>query len=283
PVRLACGSDEAEESARAALGNLVNLTYARIPTGDIWLRDTGPIIGARDGEPHASCFNFNGWGGKYVMPGDTETARAMANFESIPVTDHGFILEGGAIELDGAGRLLTTRQCLLNSNRNGWSEAEAEAALKAAFNISEIIWLERGLSGDHTDGHIDNIARFIAPGHALCQQASGDTDPHAERLAEIEAALRASGLEVSCLPSPGRITGADGEMLPASHLNFTLTNGALMMPAFEGHYSARAMMALAELFPGYDVIALPSNHILEGGGSFHCMTREIPLIGADPS
>ena len=213
--------------------------------------------------------------------GDDQTAESIAAYEGIPSHAHDFILEGGAVELDGAGRLLTTRECMLNSNRNDWNERQAETALKGAFGVSEIIWLERGLEGDYTDGHIDNIARFIGPGQVLCQQTSGDDDPHAGRLGEIEAALRSAGLDVYTLPSPGRIIGADGEALPANHLNFTITNDALLMPAYEGHYSAHAMMTLAELFVRRDVIALPSVHILQGGGSFHCMTREIPATGTE--
>jgi len=274
PVHVACGSPEAKRSAFAATGSHVtHLFQDEVPCGDVWLRDTGPIIAEVDGQPAALVFDFNGWGGKYVMPGDTETAAAIAAQMQIPVRGHDFVLEGGAVELDGAGRLLTTRECLLNPNRNpGWDETTAEAALKAAFGAREVIWLERGLVNDHTDGHVDNIARFAAPGHVLCQRASGEDDPNAQLYGEIEDGLRAAGLRVSTLPSPGLI----GDGLPASHLNFVLTNGALLMPAYEGHYSAHAMMALAELFPRRDVIALPARHILSGGGSLHCMTREIP-------
>ncbi len=277
PIRLACGSEEAEQSARAMLGEPADLTYARIAAGDIWLRDTGPVMGVQGGACAALCFGFNGWGGKYIMPGDTETAAAIAAYEGAGIHHHDFILEGGAIEMDGAGRLLTTRQCLLNPNRNQWSEAQAEAALKDAFNAREIIWLERGLEGDHTDGHVDNIARFIGPGQVLCQRASGDDDPHAARYGEIESALRAAGLDVFTLASPGRVTGLGGEPLPASHLNYTLVNGVLFMPAYEGRHSAEAMLRLAEIFPRREIIALPANSILEGGGSFHCMSVGIPM------
>jgi len=274
PVHVACGSPEAKRSAFMATGSHVtHLFQTEVPSGDIWLRDTGPIIAEVDGQPGALTFTFNGWGGKYVMPGDTETAAAIAAQMQIPVHGHGFVLEGGAVELDGAGRLLTTRECVLNPNRNpGWDEAMAEVALKATLGVREVIWLEQGLANDHTDGHVDNIARFVAPGHVVCQQASGDDDPNAELYGEIEERLRAAGLQVSSLPSPGLI----GDAMPASHLNFALAGGALLMPAYEGRYSAEAMMVLAELFPRREVIALPARNILSGGGSFHCMTREIP-------
>ncbi|MCF6329165.1 MAG: agmatine deiminase family protein [Henriciella sp.] len=271
PVHVACGSPEAKRSAFAATGS--HVFHSEVPSGDIWLRDTGPVIAEVDGQPGALIFAFNGWGGKYVMSGDTETAAAIAAQMRIPVHRHDFVLEGGAVELDGAGRLLTTRQCVLNPNRNpDWDEASAEAALKAAFGVVEVIWLERGLANDHTDGHIDNIARFVAPGHVLCQHASGEDDPNADLYGEIEERLRVAGLQVSTLPSPG----LTGDAMPASHLNFTLTNGVLLMPAYEGRFSAEAMMVLAELFPRREVIALPARNILSGGGSFHCMTREIP-------
>ncbi len=274
PVVVACGSDAAEASAAAAIGgDRAACRLARVPTGDIWLRDTGPVMAEVNGAATALVFAFNGWGGKYVMPGDAETAGAMAAEVGAPVRAHDFVLEGGAIELDGAGRLLTTRQCLLNPNRNPrWDEAAAETALKTAFGVDDVIWLDHGLANDHTDGHVDNLARFIAPGHVLCQRGSGDDDPNAAVYVQIEQALRAAGLQVSTLPSPGLI----GDAMPASHLNFTLTNGALVMPAYEGHYSAAAMIILAELFPRREVMALPARNILSGGGSFHCMTREIP-------
>lgn len=275
PVKLACGSDEAESSAAAATSGCAMIE--RIPTGDIWLRDTGAIFAVLDGAPGALGFRFNGWGGKFVMPGDSETAAAMAMVEGVRLQRHDFVLEGGAIDLDGAGRLLTTRQCLLNPNRNpGWDEATAEAALKATFGVDQVIWLGDGLANDHTDGHVDNIARFIAPGHALCQAPSGPDDPNADTYAKIEADLRAAGLEVSILASPGRIETDEGEVIPASHMNFTLTNDALILPTYESVYSQLAIETLMQLCPGREIVALPASHILAGGGSFHCMTREVP-------
>ncbi|MEO1100844.1 MAG: agmatine deiminase family protein [Pseudomonadota bacterium] len=274
-VRLAVGDDAAADDAYAMLGDAAEIH--RVPSGDIWLRDTGPLFGLAGDAPSALTFRFNGWGGKYVMDGDTGTAAALCELETVTATPHDFVLEGGAIEQDGAGALLTTRQCLLNENRNpSWTEDIADAALKDAFGADRIIWLEDGLTGDHTDGHIDNIARFVAPGHVLCQSASGINDPNAERLAEIEATLRATGLEVSTLPSPGRIQDEAGAVLPASHMNFLITNGAVLMPAFENDFSVEAAAMLSELFPGRDVLALPARHILSGGGAFHCMTQQVP-------
>ena len=213
------------------------------------------------------------------MPGDTETAAAICAQARIFAQAHDFILEGGAIDVDGAGRLLTTRECVLNTNRNGWTQDQAEAMLMSAVGVSEVIWIARGLVDDHTDGHVDNIARFVGPGHIVCQTPSGGDDPQAERLAAAEMTLRAAGLQVTTVPSPGRIMDDRGEIMPASHMNFTLVNGAVLLPVYEDVYSALAADVLHSLFPERDIVCLPAIHILAGGGSFHCMTREIPDVG----
>lgn len=275
PVKVVAGDDAAADSAYAALGDVAEIH--RLPSGDIWLRDTGALFVQANGAAAGLVFRFNGWGGKYVMEGDAETAAAMCAAEAVPPIVHDFILEGGAIDQDGAGVLLTTRQCLLNPNRNpGWTHVHAEAALRTAFGAQRIIWLDEGLLGDHTDGHIDNIARFVGPGRVVCQQPSGEDDPNTDVLRRIECDLRAAGLEVTCLPSPGRIEDEDGASMPASHMNFLITNGAVLMPAYENVYSAQAAAKLADVFPGRQVLALPARHILAGGGAFHCMTQQTP-------
>ncbi|MEH6808020.1 MAG: agmatine deiminase family protein [Hyphomonas oceanitis] len=275
PVKVAAGSEEAARSAQAAVGDVAQIV--EVPTGDVWLRDTGPIITRGAGGFQAETFRFNGWGGKYLMPGDTETAAAIAGVEGVSVRAHDTVLEGGAIDVDGEGRLLTTRQCLLNPNRNGaWTEADAEAALVEAFGVNEVIWLGDGLLNDHTDGHVDNIARFIAPGHVLCQHPTGEQDPNADVLLAIEDKLRTAGLMVSTISSPGPVDFGDGEPVPASHMNFTITNGAVFVPTYDERFSLVALAELRPLFPGRKVIGLPALNILRGGGSFHCMTREIP-------
>ncbi|MEL6387343.1 MAG: agmatine deiminase family protein [Pseudomonadota bacterium] len=282
PVRLAVGDDYANKVAKAALPSSVE--RVRVPTGDVWLRDTGPVFVMRQGALEANVFAFNGWGGKYTMAGDTETAAAMAEASGTRHRTHPFILEGGAIDTNGHGQVITTRQCLLNPNRNGWDEQAAEQALHASVGARRVHWLDRGLSGDHTDGHVDNIARFIAPDTVICQAATGPDDPHAARLAEIETALRETGLTVATVPSPGRVTGTDGEALPASHLNFTITNGAVIVPVYDDDTGADAVAVLKPLFPDREVIALPARAILSGGGgAFHCMTCHVPKLSvSDP-
>ncbi|MEL7231584.1 MAG: agmatine deiminase family protein [Pseudomonadota bacterium] len=279
PVKIACGSRAAYGDAHARFGDIANITLHTVPSGDIWLRDTGPIFARGEDGLIANMFRFNGWGGKYVMPGDEMTAGGIASAELTARQEHDFILEGGAIDLDGEGRLLTTRQCLLNPNRNAsLTETTTEKALREALGVREIIWLGDGLINDHTDGHVDNIARFIGPGLAACQSPSRLDDPNADTLKDIESDLRAAGVRVITIPSPGLITDKDGNAMPASHMNFLISNGHVFLPTYEAEYSARAVAALADAMPGYNIIPLPARHILSGGGSFHCMTQQVPKV-----
>lgn len=282
PVKVACGSREAYGSAYFALEAEIEagrVSLHTLPTGDIWLRDTGPIFGGNNDALHALGFKFNGWGGKYIMPGDTLTNNAIAVVEQAQFSPHEFILEGGAVDFDGNGRLLTTRQCVLNSNRNpDWSATDAERALKDAFGVSQIIWLDDGLLNDHTDGHVDNIARFIAPGVAVCQTASGPDDPNADVYLKIETQLREAGISPVLIPSPGRIEDENQHPIPASHMNFLISNQHIFLPVYEDAHAPLAAKALEAAMPDFKVICLPANAILSGGGSFHCMTQQVPVI-----
>jgi agmatine deiminase len=278
-VKLAAGDEVAAQAARERLGSAC--TVHTLPSGDIWLRDTGPVFIDHAGRIEAVCFDFNGWGGKFMMPGDDATAEAIAAAEALRAWHHPFVLEGGAVECDGTGTAITTRSCLLNANRNpGWDTHAAEAALAGALGVERIIWLDEGLLNDHTDGHVDNLARFVRPGHVVCQRPANADDPNSGRLVAIEAALREAGLDVSTLPSPGRINDADGMALPASHLNFLITNGAVLMPDFATPSSAEATHILQDLFPGRKVIGVAAREILSGGGSVHCMTCNVAQASA---
>ncbi|MEO1552428.1 MAG: agmatine deiminase family protein [Pseudomonadota bacterium] len=282
PVRIACGSREAYSSAWFAVepeikGQRVSLHT--LSAGDIWLRDTGPVFAQRNGALIAMDFRFNGWGGKYVMPGDTMTAGGIASVERVARQRFDFVLEGGAVDVDGAGRLLTTRQCLLNPNRNpGWTQAVVEQSLKQAFQVDDIVWLADGLRNDHTDGHIDNIARFIGYGRVLCQTPSGNDDPNADTYAAIHSDLETAGLEIITVPSPGRIETEHGETMPASHLNFLISNGHVFLPVYESVFSEQALTAMRRALPDYTIIGLPARNILSGGGAFHCMTQQVPAL-----
>jgi agmatine deiminase len=281
-VRLMVCGDAAETAARALIDGAA-VEVVRGTFGDIWLRDTGPIFVERDGCSAAACFQFNGWGGKYVLDGDEGVAEQIAAAAGAPLSREPFVLEGGAIDNDGLGTVLTTRQCLLNPNRNpGWAEIEAEAALTACLGARAVLWLGEGLMNDHTDGHVDNLARFVAPGVIACPVAWGRSDPNAEvyddaaRLLAGMRNARGAALTVVRVASPGLIEGSAGAPAPASHMNFVIANGAVICPVYEGSASSQALDTLQSLFPERAVIGLPSNALLSGGGSFHCITREEP-------
>ncbi|PZO49661.1 MAG: agmatine deiminase [Alphaproteobacteria bacterium] len=276
-MRVLAHGREAEATAKLALGQSAEVIPGAF--GDIWFRDTGPIFTA-DGA--ALGFQFNGWGGKYQLPHDDEVSARVALLAKAAYKRHDFILEGGAIEMDGEGSLLTTRQCLLNPNRNPhWTEEGAEVALKKALGVEKILWLEEGLMNDHTDGHIDNLARFVAPGVVVCQAPADRSDPNHDVLEEIALELSAMRdaqgrkLEVVRIPSPGIIEDQDGDAVPASHMNFIIGNTTVVVPIYSGT-GDDAVNALAPLFPGRKVIGLSSHAILTGGGSFHCITQQEP-------
>jgi agmatine deiminase len=283
-VRLLVSGEEAEATARVELGGAAEIVPVRY--GDIWLRDTGPIFARGKGGVVALRFRTNGWGGKFELPGDDTVGDDIARLAGAPLRRFDFVLEGGAVEHDGEGTILATRETLLNDNRNGWTEADAEAALREAFRAKKIIWLERGLLNDHTDGHVDTVARFVGPGRVVCQSPAGPDDPNARVLDEIaralDAATDAAGrkLDVIRIPSPGLVVSDLGETVPASHVNFVIANGVVAVPVYGTPSAERAVEALQAVFPGRKVVGLPSRALLgsglAGGGSFHCITREEP-------
>jgi len=283
-VRLLTGSAEGHAKAQEMLGEVPNIDIVRGLFGDIWVRDTGPIfVQTEAGANQAQGFRFNGWGGKYLLPHDDEVAMQIAGASGAPLFGADFVLEGGALDHDGAGTALTTAQCLLNPNRNpDWTEVDAEAALASALGVKKVLWLGDGLKNDHTDGHVDNLARFVAPGVVVCPVAFGRGDPNgaayddcARRLASMTDA-EGRPLQVLRIPSPGYVENADGDYIPASHMNFIITNGAVIAPIYEEAASRLALDGLRAAFPGREVIGLPSNAILTGGGSFHCITQQEP-------
>ncbi len=280
-VRLMVGNDEALEPARARFAGVEGVEVVGGRFGDIWLRDTGPIFGA--GSARAAAFRFNGWGGKYDLPHDDEVAEQIGQAAGVALDRYAFVLEGGALDHDGAGTVLTTRQCLLNPNRNGdWTETKAEAALAEALGARKVLWLGDGLLNDHTDGHVDNLARFVAPGVIACPIAWGEDDPNAEVYDAVARDLAAMtdadgrAIQVLRVPSPGRIED-DGEVIPASHMNFLVANGAVIVPTYGDDRAADlACQALKTAFPDREIIPLPSLAILSGGGSFHCISQQEP-------
>jgi len=285
-VRLLVRGETAYNQASALLGDTSGVEIVRGLFGDIWLRDTGPIFVERGEEGQeivASAFRFNGWGGKYLLEDDDSVAEQLAAAAGAPRLDHDFVLEGGAIDSDGFGTLLTTTQCLQNPNRNpGWTAESAQKALGQALGITKILWLGDGLINDHTDGHVDNLARFVAPGVVACPVAFGRDDPNVDVFADAARRLagmtdaRGATLNVVRIPSPGLIADDDGRPTAASHMNFIIANDAVIMPVYEDRSSPLALDALRALFPERQVIGLPSRAILTGGGSFHCITQQEP-------
>ena len=271
-----------DEAARAQAQTLLaglDAGFHSAAFGDIWMRDIAPVFltDAR-GEVASVRFVFNGWGGKYVYPGDEQIGARVQALRSLPSFGSELVCEGGALEVDGAGVCLTTREVALNPNRNpGRSEREVERALIDALGVERVIWVDRGLLNDHTDGHIDNTARFIAQGRVLCMRASDAGDPNAGVLAEIERALQATGLEVETITSPGLVTGRDGRPLPASYLNFYIANASVVVPTFGSRHDETALARYEQLFPGRAVRGVPAKVLLEEGGTVHCITQQEPL------
>ena len=212
------------------------------------------------------------------MEFDDTVADQIGEASGTPLTRIDAIMEGGALDHDGQGTILTTRQCLLNPNRNiGWTEAKAEALLGEALGATRVIWLGDGLMNDHTDGHVDNLARFVAPGVVACPIAFGTDDPNAEVYDACARDLSEAGFRVVRIPSPGRLENEDGEPIPASHMNFLIANGAVVVPTYGNEAAGRmAGEALASVFPDREIILSPSINVLTGGGSFHCISQQEP-------
>lgn len=267
--------EEPVTSARAIIGDCAKVIPAKF--GDLWLRDTGPIFAFENSALTALRFKTNGWGGKYIYEFDDIVGDTIAQKAGAPIRRHDFVLEGGSIDHDGAGTLLTTRECILNPNRNpGWMQETAEQYLLDAFGAHRVIWLDDGMMNDHTDGHIDNIARFVAPNHVVCQSPYGADDPNAATFKNIYRTLKDSGLEVTQIPSPGLYRDEAGEIAPASHMNFIITNSCVVMPTYGSPSQDEALRILQNLFPHRNVFGAPANAVLTGGGSFHCITQQQP-------
>jgi len=271
-VLLVAADEEAATAARRRAGDIAKIVVQ--PFGDIWLRDTGPII---RGDGVAADFQFNGWGGKYDLPGDDDIGARLAEARGKTVETFNWILEGGAIDGDGEGLVVTTEQCLLNRNRNGsMSRAEIEELLHRDLGYNEVLWLGDGLLNDHTDGHVDNLARFVGIRRLAIPEAS-ENDPNWQVYQRATArALQHGDIEVVPLPSPGRVL-RDDEIIPASYMNFYIGNASVVVPLYGTENDHAAIEAIGALFPGRKTVGLRADHILTGGGSFHCISQQIPM------
>ena len=283
-VRLLVNGSEALESARLAVGESAELLPAKY--GDIWLRDTGPVFAQAPEGPIALRFRTNGWGGKFELPDDATVGDEIAEYADRPIRRYDFVLEGGAVDHDGKGTFLTTRQTLLHPNRNGWSKDEAESALRQAMAARKVIWIDEGLKNDHTDGHIDNIARFVGEGRVVCQAPSGSEDPNGKtldaiaRVLERETDADGRALDVVRVPGTGRYVDRAGDVAPASYMNFVIANGIVVVPVYGTATQDSAIEVLADVFADRRVVGIPSRGLLggggAGGGSFHCITQQEP-------
>ena len=275
-VRLVVHDAANEARAKELVSGAVEVE--RHPYGDIWIRDTGPIVlFDKSGRRFAQRFRFNGWGGKYDdMEGDQEVGESLARAGGLETQFADWVLEGGAIDSDGTGLVVTTEECLLNPNRNpGLSQAGIEMRLKRDLGFDRVLWLGKGLACDHTDGHVDNLARFVAPNTLAIPLATGPDDPNAAVYEDARARARDFGVIVRDVPSPGRVEAAD-LVEPASYMNFTICNGVVVVPTYGTVHDADGVAAIGELFPGRATVGLPADAVLSGGGSFHCASQHAP-------
>ena len=272
-VRLIVRDEANQTRARELVSPAVTLEQRVY--GDIWLRDTGPLVRS-DGT--ALRPRFNGWGQKYEMPGDETIGDDLAQSADLPVETADYVLEGGAIDGDGTGLVVTTQQCLLNPNRNSSMNADdIEAVLREDLGFDRVLWLGEGLINDHTDGHVDNLARFVGPNRLVIPEASGRDDPNAAIYDDAKHRAEAFGVEVICIPSPGLIL-RDGTIEPASYVNFAITTRAVIVPTFSSDQDEAGVAAIAALFPDRETIGLPANAVLAGGGGFHCASQQMPRL-----
>lgn len=275
-VRMVVRDAASEMRARDIISGAAR--FERHPYGDIWLRDTGPLtLLDTGGRRVARRFGFNGWGGKYLLEGDQDTGLSLVRAGEIE--DGGqadWILEGGAVDTDGTGLAVTTEQCLLNRNRNpALARQDISARLERDLGFTRILWLGEGLKGDHTDGHVDNLARFVAPGMLLLPQATTADDPNAAAYENARQRAEAFGVKVATIPSPGAM-GSGGEIEPASYMNFVIANQVVVVPTYGSAQDEEAVAAIGALFPGRVAVGLRADAVLTGGGSFHCCSQHVP-------
>ncbi|PMR72241.1 agmatine deiminase family protein [Billgrantia endophytica] len=257
------------------------------PTDDTWARDHGPIAVTRDDELLLLDFVFTGWGGKFEAARDNALTQKLveADIFACPVEPRDMVLEGGAIETDGEGTLLTTEACLLNPNRNPQLDRSAvEAALKADFGVSRVLWLTSGhLEGDDTDSHVDTLARFCDKDTIAYVRCDDESDPHYPALAAMEVELktfrRADGEPYRLVPLPWPspcFDPIDGHRLPATYANFLIINDAVLVPVYGDAADTRALVALAGAFPERDIVPIDCLSVIRQHGSLHCLTMQLP-------
>ena len=275
-----------------AAGAGANVALHVVPTDDAWARDHGAIF-VRDtatGALVATRWGFNAWGGKYPFALDAEVAPQMASVFGTPLVEGGMVLEGGSLDVNGAGALLTTRACLLHPNRNPHlSQTQIEERLREFLGATQVLWLGDGIVGDDTDGHVDDLTRFVSEDTVVTIVEADRTDENYHALAENRELLGqmtlapakgdASGirrpLRVVELPTPTPVV-IRGERMPASYANFYIGNAAVVLPVFDDPNDAVALRTLAALFPTRRLVPVPFRDGIWGQGALHCLTQQIP-------
>jgi len=295
-VRILSRDAAMDAEIEATLGGLsATIELFRVPTRDVWIRDYGPIFVAEESEPNTpkgrlcvTDWEFNAWGGKY--PGhvaDTGVPSVLGKLLGLPVVPGGMVLEGGAIEVDGEGTLITTESCLLNPNRNPELTREAkESCLQHALGVERVIWLGEGIEGDDTDGHVDDLTRFVAPGRVVTAVETCESDPNYRALLDNRERLRgetdARGrrLEVVDLPMPAPVVhvlpGGERFRCPASYANFYIATETVLVPTFRCAADREALGLLGEMFPNRRVVGVDCHDVVLGMGALHCITQQQP-------
>ena len=290
-VNISVGDAGLEQAARKAIGQISNVFYHRIAAREPWCRDHGPIFIKRD-TPDSTAGNslavvdwkFNAWGGKYPpYEEDDAVPQRVAELLSLPLFSPGIVLEGGAIDVNGAGTLLTTESCLLNPNRNPQlAKLQIEDYLRDYLGVTHILWLGRGIVGDDTDGHVDDLTRFVGPNSVVTAVEADSHDDNYEPLQENLTRLRGMRaqdghpLRIVELPMPARVE-FNGQRLPASYANFYIANSVVLLPTFRDRQNdTRAREILQDIFAERRVIGIDSTCLIWGLGSFHCLTQQQP-------
>ena len=273
--------------ARLLQRDSVQIRYIHADYNDIWVRDTAFLTIEKDGKAHLLNFQFNGWGNKYPHDADNalnHTLLRNSPFEGHRHTDIDMVLEGGSIESDGFGTVMTTRQCLLNANRNpGLTQQDIENRLFEYLGANRVLWIDQeNLTGDDTDAHIDTLARFC-PADTIAYTASSDpSETHYRSLKNMEVQLQAlrttAGQPYKLVPltMPQPIYDQENRRLPANYANFLIINGAVLVPSYDDPMDQTALIQVQQCFPDHEVLAVPCRPIVHQYGSLHCMTMQFP-------
>lgn len=288
-VRINVADAALERAARKALSGVPDshVRFFRIPTNEPWCRDHGPIFVVRSRAPKVLVLDwgYNAWGCKYPpFDLDDDVPTRVAEALGLPVHYPGLVLEGGSIDVNGSGSLLTTESCLLNPNRNpGLSRAQIEQALRDNLGVANILWLGDGIEGDDTDGHVDDLARFTGPRTVVTAVEDDPADPNRAPLRANLSLLRSmraedgSPLDIHTLPMPSKIV-RDGIRLPASYANFYIANKVVLLPVFNDPHDAWAVSVLKALLPDREIAPIDARELVWGLGAFHCLTQQQPAV-----